>query len=187
MLPNREFHPVAELFPLLRGDAFQHLVDEIRTNGLLDPILLDAEDRILDGRNRYLACCQAYIEPRFVVWDGEGSPAELVLSRNLHRRHLDESQRAMVAARVAKLMEKEAVKRKSRHVANLQPADFGRSRSKAAAIVNVSPRLTSCAIKVLQDAVAVSPAGGSCPLRFRVPGYFLCGLGFFTGHLSVSV
>ncbi len=91
------------------------------------------------------------MEPRFVEWEGEGSLAELALSLNLRRRHLNESQRALVAARLAKLREKEAVKRKSRLVANLQPARRARSPAEAAALVNVSPRLIGHAIKVLQS------------------------------------
>ena len=47
-----------------------------------------------------------------------GSPPELALSQNL-RQHVNESQRALVAAKMAKLMEKRAVERKSRLVANL--------------------------------------------------------------------
>ncbi|MBI3693642.1 MAG: ParB N-terminal domain-containing protein [Acidobacteria bacterium] len=172
--PGQEFHAVADLFPLLRGAAFEQLVADIRKNGLREPILLDAEGRIIDGRNRYRACLAAGVEPRFVEWQGEGSVTELALSLNLRRRHLDESQRALVAARLAKLMEKEAVKRKGRRLQNpadLQGSSSGESRMKAAALVNVSPRLISYAIKVLREgcneliaavesgAVAVSPAG----------------------------
>ncbi len=172
--PGREFHVVANLFPMLEGAAFEDLVADIKKNGLREAILLDADGRIIDGRNRYRACLTAGVEPHFVEWQGEGELPELALSLNLRRRHLNESQRAMVAARLAKLMEKEATKRKGRRLQN--PADLqgfrsGESRMKAAAIVNVSPRLISYAIKVLRDgcdelvaavesgAVAVSPAG----------------------------
>ncbi len=152
--PGREFHPVADLFPLLRGPAFHELVADIKKNGLHEPILCDAEGRILDGRNRYRACLEAGVEPRSVTWQGEGSPSELSLSLNLHRRHLDESQRAMVAARLAKHMEREATKRRGRRrelVADLRPIQRRRSSSEAAKVVNVSPRLVSCAIQVLRD------------------------------------
>ena len=100
-----EFHPVAGLFPLIQGEAFQELVADIRQNGLLEPILVDAERRIIDGRNRYLACLEAGVQPRFTEWQSQpssgGDPLpELALSLNLHRRHLNESQRALVAARL---------------------------------------------------------------------------------------
>ena len=68
MSQKLEFHPVADLFPLLQGEAFQKLVADIQQNGLLEPILVDAERRIIDGRNRYLACLQAGVEPRFTEW-----------------------------------------------------------------------------------------------------------------------
>ncbi len=47
-------------------------------------------------------------------------------------------------------MEKEAVKRKSRLVANLRPARRAKSSAEAAAQVNTSPRLVQYAIKVLE-------------------------------------
>ena len=103
MSQKLEFHPVADLFPLLQGEAFQKLVADIHKNGLLEPILVDTQRRIIDGRNRYLACLQAGVEPRFTEWQGERSLPELALSLNLHRRHLNESQRALVAAKLAKL------------------------------------------------------------------------------------
>ena len=59
-----------------------------------------------------------------------------------------------MAARLAKMMEKEAVKRKGRYrqnPANLPGFDLGESRVKAAGQVNVSPRLVSSAIKLLRD------------------------------------
>ena len=65
MLQKLEFHPIADLFPLLRGDAFQKLVADIRQNGLVEPILVDDQRRIIDGRNRYLACLEAGVEPLF--------------------------------------------------------------------------------------------------------------------------
>jgi predicted transcriptional regulator len=43
------------------------------------------------------------VEPKVREFPGNGSPLEYVLSLNLHRRHLDESQRAMVAGKIATL------------------------------------------------------------------------------------
>ena len=144
-MQKREFHPVADLFPLLQGEAFQTLVADIKKNGLLEPILVDAAERIIDGRNRYLACLAASVEPRFTKWQGEDALPELALSLNLHRRHLNESQRALVAGRLAKLL----ITKEKRSAANLQRRAAGRICDRAARQVNVSARLVAYAIKVL--------------------------------------
>jgi N6-adenosine-specific RNA methylase IME4 len=95
------FHPFAELFPLLEGERFDALVDSIKRNGLREPIVLH-EGRILDGRNRFRACEIADVKPRTVKFKG-GDPLEYVIDQNLHRRDLNESQRAMLAVGVANL------------------------------------------------------------------------------------
>jgi hypothetical protein len=95
------FHPLADIFPLLEGEAFTAFVENIKANGLLEPIVIH-EGAILDGRNRFRACLAAGIEPDFEDYTGD-NPLAHVLSWNLHRRHLDESQRALIAARLATL------------------------------------------------------------------------------------
>ena len=93
---------------------------------------MDAERRIIDGRNRYLACLEAGVEPRFTEWQGERPLPELALSLNLHRRHLNESQRALVAAKLAKLWTAQGLD----SAANLHRKSIGRIVDKAAAQVN---------------------------------------------------
>ena len=128
-----EFHPFANLFPLIEGPDFEALVEDIRAHGLREPIVL-LDNQILDGRNRYRALVRLFATgevlgdgwglssgealPRARIVPGEdpcdfifaefyeegdGNPLAYVLSKNLNRRHLNESQRAMVAAKLETL------------------------------------------------------------------------------------
>jgi N6-adenosine-specific RNA methylase IME4/ParB-like chromosome segregation protein Spo0J len=96
-----KFHPLADVFPLIEGGEFESLVQDIRQHGLREPVVL-YQDQILDGRNRYRACQATGTDCSFKVYEGN-DPAAYVVSLNLKRRHLDESQRAMVAAKLATL------------------------------------------------------------------------------------
>jgi hypothetical protein len=104
------FHPACLLFPQLGDAELQELAANIKAKGLLHDIVL-YEGQILDGRNRYIACPMAGVEPRFTEWKGKGSPVEWVISENLVRRHLTSSQRAVVALGLLPLLEKEAKER----------------------------------------------------------------------------
>jgi len=97
-----EFHPLANIFPLMEGETFQMFASDVAVHGVREPIGI-FEGKILDGRNRYRASVQAEQD---CPWEDLGQlddPLAYVISLNLHRRHLDESQRSMVAARIATL------------------------------------------------------------------------------------
>lgn len=94
-------HPVAELFPLLEGEEFDLLVEDVRSSGLREPVMLTADGKkIIDGRNRVRACERAGVEAHFVRWkeSGGGEPAitAYILSKNLRRRQLSAGQLAML-------------------------------------------------------------------------------------------
>jgi len=72
---------------------FASLLEDIKTNGLNDPITI-FDEMILDGWHRFQACAGLGIDPRFTQFK-DGDPASFVLSKNLHRRHLSASQRAV--------------------------------------------------------------------------------------------
>lgn len=100
-MTNLEFHPLANLFPLIEGAEFEQLVADIKANGVREPVIT-YEGKILDGRNRFKAANAAGAEVPFREYEG-ADPLGFVISLNLHRRHLNESQRAMVAAAIATL------------------------------------------------------------------------------------
>ena len=133
-------HPLAEIFPLLEGPEFAALVSDIADRGQLEAIVL-CEGKILDGRNRYRACIAAGVDPQFEPYLGD-DPLGLVLSRNVRRRHLDESQRALVAAKLETMSH--GGNRKVGQDANLRV-----DRSAAAKMLNVSKRSVASAAKVL--------------------------------------
>jgi len=112
-----EFHPIANIFPLLMGPEYQEFIEDVRQNGLREPIQL-YEGKILDGRNRYRACEEANVEPLFEQWQGK-DPIQFVLSMNLHRRHLDSSQRAACAVAALPHLEEEARKREAERKKNI--------------------------------------------------------------------
>ena len=103
-----EFHPVADVFPLLQGAEFDALVESVKSNGLLNAITLHPDGSVVDGRNRYRACLEAGVEPRFVTWDGKGSLISFVVAQNIDRRHLNGTQRALLAKKLEPLYAAEA-------------------------------------------------------------------------------
>ncbi len=143
--PGLKPHPLAELFPLISGADFEALCADIRANGLRQKIVLH-EGMILDGRNRLRACKAVGAKADFERFKG-GDPLAFVLSLNLARRHLNETQRAVVAARLANM----GVGRPAAdNPANLQNI----SRGRAADLLHVSERSVASAAAVMKTGVA---------------------------------
>lgn len=125
-------HPVTSIFPMMTDEELNDLAEDIRANGLREPIVLahmgdGFDDEVLiDGRNRYRACLLAGVEPKFVdlytlpnVSADEGADfiteeavASWILSHNLHRRHLSPSQLAAVATEFEETESKLAAERR---------------------------------------------------------------------------
>jgi N6-adenosine-specific RNA methylase IME4 len=142
------FHPISNLYPLMTGDSFKALADDIRENGLQQPILLYGK-KVLDGRNRFRACKVAGVLPIFEIWDERGSALELVTSLNLFRRHLNESQRSLVASAITTY--KNGGDRRSNQSANSQNEEKI-TTAQAADLLSVSIRSINVANKVCRSA-----------------------------------
>jgi hypothetical protein len=140
-----KFHQYSELFPLMDtdGSEFKGLIANIKAHGLREPIVL-FHGEILEGRNRYLAIKQFRqpMDEDFTQYDvvKHGQPLHYVVSVNLHRRHLNESQRAYAAAQVSKMTKGDNQHSKDRV-----------STAAAAALMNVSPAAVKVAKKLTLD------------------------------------
>lgn len=98
-----EPHPFAAMFPPILPEDFDKLVEDIKKNGLLQPITV-FDGKILDGNNRYRACMRVGVKPRFteLVEASDAQAKRLVISANIHRRHLSPDQRREIIAALIK-------------------------------------------------------------------------------------
>jgi hypothetical protein len=88
---------VAALFPMMSDEELDELADDIKANGLLNPIIVDQEGILIDGRNRLEACKRAGVEPQTEILNGT-DPVVYILAQNVKRRHLSAGQKAMAVA-----------------------------------------------------------------------------------------
>jgi len=150
-----KFHPAAEMFPLLDGDEFEELVADIKKNGLLQKIERLEDGTIIDGRNRYRACLEAGVEPKYETWTPNRTAVqEYVVSTNIYRRHLTASQRAALALELMPKLKEEAHQRMVDGGGDHRPeagseripdpvAETGEAREKAAKLLRVNPHYIS--------------------------------------------
>jgi ParB-like chromosome segregation protein Spo0J len=127
-----EIHPIANVFPMMSPSEFEALKADIKEHGLRESIVF-WKNMLVDGRNRLKACEELGIEPDESELMEETDPVAWVISHNLHRRHLSETQREVVAAKLAKL--------KHGEVGNGRKVDGSNDLSTvadAAALLNVS-------------------------------------------------
>lgn len=96
-----KFHEYANLFPMMAEMDLMRLAEDIKEKGQSDPVIT-LDGLILDGRNRFKACEFNGITPRCEEYAGD-DPLGFVISHNLHRRHLTEPQRSMIAGAIANL------------------------------------------------------------------------------------
>ena len=98
-----EAHEYANLFPMMSQAELQELCADMQAHGYDEtaPIML-YDGKILDGRNRQLAADTVGVNPTYAVFTGTDSEAlDFVIRHNLKRRHLNETQRAVIAAKLA--------------------------------------------------------------------------------------
>jgi protein gp37/ParB-like chromosome segregation protein Spo0J len=95
---------------MVEGDELRELCADIKERGLQQPIVIWRDGTVLDGRNRLVACYRTNQEVVLEQYDGD-DPVQFSLSANLHRRHLNPGQRAVVALKVRELLQPAAKER----------------------------------------------------------------------------
>jgi len=151
-----QFHEAANIFPLISGDEFDELVEDIRKHGLREPIKL-FEGKILDGRNRYRACLMVQDAAKYETVKTD-DPVAYVVSLNKHRRQLTPSQLSMVGARIKDYYATQAKERQGKRndlkniPANL-PESVGDARDLAGKAVGVSGKSIDHASRVIEKGI----------------------------------
>jgi hypothetical protein len=103
-------HPAADVFPWMSDEELAALGEDIKANGLRVPILTwDGGDGpvIVDGRNRLEAMERVGLtagSPFFQV--SVKDPVSLIISLNIHRRHLNKQEQADLIVAAVKAGEK---------------------------------------------------------------------------------
>jgi hypothetical protein len=133
-------HPCAKILPPLLEPEFATLLADVRDYGHREPIFIH-DGHMLEGRDRYRACLEIGVQPKFDTYEG-GDPIGFLLSRTVRRRHLNESQRACVAAKLVTMGH--GGDRKS-----VQDANLHFDQTAAAVLLGVSKRSVASAAKVL--------------------------------------
>ena len=96
--PEYELHQFAEFFPPMSEIDVDTLAMDIKENGVRDEITL-YHGKILDGKNRYEQARRLGVPFRTTEFVGDDDAAmRFVISKNLARRQMTESQRAYVTA-----------------------------------------------------------------------------------------
>lgn len=143
-----EFHEYANIFPMMNSTEFDELCKDMAEHGYRPECpIITYKGAILDGRNRFKATEAVGVLPMFTEYCGD-DPLAFVLAQNLHRRHLNETQRAGVAGRLATL--NNGGDRKTNQFANLQTETV--TQADAAKMLNVSPRTVATFKAVERDA-----------------------------------
>jgi hypothetical protein len=139
-------------------DEFAGLKADIQARGLLEPIILH-EGKILDGRGRHKACLAVKVKPEFETYQGT-DPLGYVVAKNVARRHLSVSQRAIIAAAVANM----------NHGGDRRSEDFKPSNDGLKTSVADAAQRLGVSPKTVERARAVLASGNTHLIRLVTAG-----------------
>lgn len=157
-----KLHPLCEAFPPLSDAELTNLAADIKANGLHHPILT-FKGKILDGRNRYIACQSVGVTPETIEITGsEADAAKRVFAENVLRRHLQKGQAAAIVVsseELVKLAKRAAQERKAagqksggRGKKKTSPQNCGKEAAKDLA------DFAGCSTRTIEAALAIKDA-----------------------------
>jgi hypothetical protein len=120
------------MFPALPDADRIALEDSIRVNGIMQPLILNADGEVIDGRHR-LAAAIALGLPTVPVVTVTGNEVDAAISANMDRRVMTPSQRAALAV-------------------SLMPSSGRAANAAAAARFHVSPAIIAAAVRLVAAA-----------------------------------
>jgi len=189
-LDLKHVHPVCAMFPMMSttSEAFQQLERSIDIHGQIDPIVVDDQGQVLDGRNRLKACQRLGRDPRVMQFSEVGfggDESEYAFVKNLGRRDLTDDQRSSIVVQFeAFYADEQAQKARRAEAAKAQPRGpngkgfaesehvlnstrAGRAHEKVQAKAEVSQYKARQALDVAQHApeLLTSVANGETSLR----------------------
>ena len=148
----------ANLFPEASPGEYQDILASIEEIGQQEAIGVK-DGQIIDGRNRLRACRELGIEPRFIEL-GDVDPLKYVLAKNLVRRHLDASQRAVIAYKLSAWSKPGGDRRSEAYREGVDQSAIlpdGFTQEQSAKLLAVSPRSVRQAGKVISEDSPAAP------------------------------
>ena len=124
---NIKRHKLSAVFGDMGDEQFSQLLESVRDSGIRDPQITMLDGQILDGWHRHRAAlgCERNGELEYVELaelDTEADPVKWVLDKNIQRRHLTTSQRALIAVGLPSLQRGQ--RRKDAHFALPEMAEM---------------------------------------------------------------
>jgi hypothetical protein len=115
-----DIHKYADLFPRPLYDERREMTEDIQKHGIKVPVVL-FEGKILDGRTRYEIARDLDIEVPVEDFIGTDKQAlALAASYNLHRRHLNQSQKGMIAAQLRQILREQGIPKEQADAISLE-------------------------------------------------------------------
>ena len=137
--PSSPHDVVCDIFPAMPPASYEQLKESIRQNGLYEPIATQ-NGRIIDGRSRERACIELGIKPQYIELPTDKSALSFCVAKNLHRRHLTEFDKVLIAEKIGYLP----------IGSNQHTAGAERSQASQANMLHISPDTLQRGKKILQ-------------------------------------